>query len=139
MGVRGPHDDFEKAEGSIRAAYARFNEAQELDEIRRDYISDELEYVTRHGTFHGPDQFLSEFGVQREKWRLENDVEEVIDAGDGAIVVFVKAKRIDRDSGEVVWKAWPAIVCRVHDGRFVFFEGYIDRRKALDDLGVEQG
>jgi hypothetical protein len=80
----------------VREGYARFSERQDLEELRRDWISPDLEYVTRHGTFHG-------------------------------------------GSGDVVWKAWPAAVVRVLDGKLAFFEGYVDRRAALAALGVEQG
>jgi hypothetical protein len=139
MGARGPHDDFETAKKTIHAAYAEFNLTQDGDELHRKYISDELEYVTRQGTFHGPDQFLSELEVQRQKWALESEVEDVIDAGEGAIIVRIKFSRIDRETGDVAWKAWPAVVVRIQNGKFVFFEGYIDPRRALADFGVEQG
>ena len=72
-----------------------------------------------------------------EEWRVEVEIEEIVDAGEGAIVLN-KVRRIDKETGKVVFKAWPAIVVRVHNGKFVFFEGYVDRRKALADLGVEQ-
>jgi ketosteroid isomerase-like protein len=139
MGARGPHDDFETAKETIHAAYAEFNLTQDRDALRRKYLSDELEYVTRQGTFQGTDQFLSELEVQQQKWTLESEVEEVIDAGEGAIIGRIKFMRVDRETGEVAWKAWPAVVLRVHNGKLVFFEGYIDPRRALADFGVEQG
>jgi hypothetical protein len=137
MGARGPHDDFETAEKQARAAYASFNETQDAEELRRTYVSPELEYVTRHGTFHGPDRLFNELEVQHEKWRLENEIEEILDAGEGAMILLLKINRVDNESGEVVWKAWPAVVLRIKDGKCVFFEGYIDRRQALADFGVQ--
>jgi hypothetical protein len=139
MGARGPHDDFETAKKTILAAYAEFTLTQDSDELRRKYISDELEHVTRHGPFHGPDHFLSELEVQKRKWVLDSEVEDIIDAGDGAIIVIAKFTRVDKETGKVAWKAWPATVIRIKDGKMVFNEGYVDRRKALADYGVEQG
>jgi hypothetical protein len=139
MGERGPHDDFESAKQRALLAYETFNRAQDIDELREKFFSEDLEFVNRQGRFHGPDALMSEMGVQLEQWAMETDVEEVIDAGEGAIVLYLKVKRKDRETGEVIWKAWPAAVIRVLDGKCVFFEGYVDRRQALADLGVEQG
>jgi hypothetical protein len=77
--------------------------------------------------------------VQQRKWRIETEIEEIIDAGEGALVLMAKVRRVNGASGEVVWKAWPAAVVRVLEGKLVFFEGYVDRRAALAALGVEQG
>jgi ketosteroid isomerase-like protein len=139
MGARGPHDDFESAEKLVRRALAAYAEHGDFDRLCDDYISDDLEYVTRNGTFHGPDQWKSENAVQGSRWRLENELKDVIDAGDGALIVLGEFRRIDRETGEVAWKTWPASVVRVLDGKLVFFEGYIDSRKALEEFGVEQG
>jgi ketosteroid isomerase-like protein len=138
MGARGPHDDFETAAQVIRAGYASFSVDQDIDELCRKYVSDDLEWVTRDGILHGIEPFLERTRVQLERWRMEFEVEDVIDAGEGAVIAMTKVKRLEKGTGEVAWKAWPAVVMRVHGGKMVFNEGYVDRRKALDDLGVEQ-
>jgi ketosteroid isomerase-like protein len=137
MGARGPHDDFESAKKVIRAAFAQFALDQDLDAARA-YIDDDAEHVTRDGTFRGSERWYSDFAVQMEDWRVEVEIEEIVDAGEGAVVLLNRVRRVDKETGEVVFKAWPANVVRVHDGKFVFLEGYVDRRKALADLGVEQ-
>ncbi len=139
MPARGPHDEFDSAAETLRAGYAEFNRDQDVEAIGRKYIAPDIEYVTRDGTFNGPDRLLSELGVQQENWRVETDIEEILDAGEGALVMLTKISRIERDSGKVVWKAWPAVVVRVKDGRLAFFEGYVDSRKALADYGLERG
>jgi ketosteroid isomerase-like protein len=139
MGARGPHDDFESAARLVRRVYAEYAEHRDFDRLCDEYISDELEYVTRDGTFQGPDQWKSEIDVQKERWQLNNELKEVIDAGDGALIALTEFRRVDRESGEVVWKTWPAVVMRILDGKLVFFEGYIDSRRALEAFGVEQG
>jgi hypothetical protein len=139
MGARGPHDDFEAAAKTARAAFAHYAEHQDLDQLRDAYVSDEIEYVTRQGTFHGHDKWMSDFAVQEGNFDFHTEVEEVIDGGEGALILLNRVLRKDKETGEVVWKAWPAVVVRVLDGRFVFFEGYIDRRQALADFEVDQG
>ena len=137
MGASGPHDDFDTARKLTIAVYANFNVDQDVDELERK-ISDDLEWVSRDGTF-GKERFLEMVRTQKETWDFETEVGEIIDAGEGALIVLTTFKRIDRETGKVAWKAWPAIVLRVHEGKLVFFEGYIDSRKALAALGVEQG
>jgi len=137
MGARGPHDDFESAKRVIRAAFAQFSLDQDLDAARA-HIDDDAEYVTRDGTFRGTDRWYGELAMQMKEWRVEIEIEENVDAGEGAIILLNRVQRVDKETGEVVFKAWPAMVVRLHDGKFVFFEGYVDRRKALADLGVEQ-
>jgi ketosteroid isomerase-like protein len=139
MGARGPHDDFESAEKLIRQVYAEFSEHQDFSRTCDEYVSDDVEYVTRHGTFHGSERWKSEFESQASRWEVLNEVQDVIDAGEGAVIVLTEFRRVDRDTGEVAWKTWPAAVLRVEDGKCVFFEGYIDSRKALEEFGVEQG
>jgi hypothetical protein len=139
VGAPGPHDDFEDAKKVIRAAYAEFNLNQDLEAIREKYIADDLEYVNRYGTFNGPERYLSDLRTQADRWNLQTEVEEILDAGGGALVVLTKFSRIDADSGEVEWKAWPAAVMRVNGGKMVFFEGYVDRRDAFSDYGLERG
>jgi hypothetical protein len=56
--------------------------------------------------------------------------------GDGALIAILKVERRNRENGKSSGRAWPALVVRILDGKVVFFEGYIDRRKAIDDLGV---
>jgi ketosteroid isomerase-like protein len=139
MGARGPHDDFESAAVVVRRAYADYAEHEDFDRICDDYTTDDLEYVTRNGTFRGPEQFKSEVAAQGTRWRFENQVKDVIDGGDGVVIAITEFKRLDRDTGEVAWKTWPAAVMRVLDGKVIYWEGYIDSRKALEDFGVQQG
>jgi ketosteroid isomerase-like protein len=139
MGARGPHDHFESAAELIRRTFAEFAEHEDFKRLVDEYCSDDLEYVTRNGTFHGTEQWKSEVDVQADRWRLENEVMDIIDAGDGAVITISEFKRIDRETGEVAWKTWPAAVVRILDGKCVFFEGYIDSRKALEEFGVGQG
>jgi hypothetical protein len=138
MGARGPHDDFESAERTVREAFEHYAEHRDLDQIKDAYVAGDLEYVTRQGTFHGHDKWMDDFAVQESNFDFDNEVEEVVDGGEGAIILLNRVLRKDKETGDVVWKAWPAIVVRILDGKLVFFEGYIDRRQALADFGVEQ-
>src|SRR3954452_15277921 len=137
MGARGPHDDFESAKKVIRAAFAQFALDQDLDAAVA-HIDEDAEYVTRDGTFRGSDRWRTELGVQMQDWQVEVEIEEIIDAGEGAVVLLNKVRRVDKETGKVVFKAWPATVVRVHDGKFLFFEGYVDRRRALAELCLQE-
>ena len=137
MPAKGPHDDFESAKKVIRAGYAQFTLDGDLAATRDRFIDDEIEYVTRDGTF-GIDRWQSDREVQVGNWDIEFEIEEIIDAGGGAIVLLHKLRRVDKETGKVVFKAWPAAVVRVHDGKFLFFEGYVDRRRALAEFGLQE-
>ena len=65
-------------------------------------------------------------------------LEELIDAGEGALVVMLEVERRDPATGEVGLKAWPAVVVRVHGGKIVFLEGYVNRQKAFADLNLRR-
>jgi len=137
MPARGPHDEFDASKAIIRAAYAQLTLDNDLAEIRRRFVADDAEYVTRDGTL-GVDRWEDDWRAQTQRWKIETEVEEIVDAGEGAIIVLLKMRRIDESTGEVAFKAWPANVVRIHDGKLVFFEGYPDPRKAFADLGLEE-
>jgi ketosteroid isomerase-like protein len=134
MGARGPHDDVDSAKAVVDAALRAMNEGDVA--TGRALIDDDLEHVTRDGVVHGPGRLFEEFGTQLERWQIAYELEELIDAGEGALIAIVKVERRNRESGEVEWKAWPALVVRILNGKVIFFEGYVDRRKAIEDLGV---
>ncbi len=135
MPARGPHDDFDSARKVIRAAFSQFALDGDLAAASDRYVSEDIEYVTRDGAF-GIDRWLSDGEVQLRQWDLDIEVEEIVDAGEGAIVLLNRVRRLDRETGEAVFKAWPANVVRVDGGKVVFFEGYVDRRQALAAFGL---
>lgn len=136
MGARGPHDDPESARAVVVAAIAAINRA-DLDAAPQ-FVDENLEHVTRDGVLHGSERLLGDFAAQLERWEIAYELEELVDAGDGALIAICKVERRNRESGDLEWKAWPALVMRVSGGRIVFFEGYVDRRKAFKDLGVPE-
>ncbi len=135
MGARGPHDDFESAEEVLDAIGLAFA-AGDWDTVR-ELTDPDGEHVTRHGTVHGPEQAIADFIPQMERWTISFYREELIDADGGALVSMLEVERRNPETGEVGMTAWPAIVNRVHRGKIVFLEGYVDRRKALADLGID--
>jgi ketosteroid isomerase-like protein len=134
MGARGPHDDLDAAKATLAAALEAMNEGDVA--AGRALVAADIEHVTRDGVVHGPDRLLEEFATQLERWKITYELEELIDASEGALIAIVKVERRNRESGEVEWKAWPALVVRIFEGRVVFLEGYVDRRKAIEDLGI---
>jgi hypothetical protein len=136
VGARGPHDDFESARLVIESAIAAL--AGGDFETLRELSDPEAEHVTRDGGVRGPERLISEFAPQLDRWVVSFYVEGMIDAGGGAVVVLLEVERRNRETGKVGLKAWPANVMRVHNGRVVFLEGYVDRRRALADLGLNE-
>ena len=134
MPARGEHDDFETAEAVVHAGLAALA-AGDWETVRA-LSHEDAEHVTRDGVFFGPERMISEFSPQLERWTVSFYLEELIDAGGGALVLLLEVERRNPQTGKVGWKAWPAIVLRIHQGKTAFMEGYIDRRKALTDLGV---
>ena len=97
MGARGPRDEFlESAEKRVRQVYAEFRDHEDFNRTCDEYVSDDLEYVTRNGTFHGAERWKSEFGTQLSRWHFVNEITDVIDAGDGAVIVLTELKRLDQ-------------------------------------------
>jgi ketosteroid isomerase-like protein len=132
MGARGPHDSFEIAKEVIDSTLAAVARG-DFDEVRAN-VDPEIEHVTRNGTVRGPDRFVEEFGPQLERWAMSFYLEDLHDAGEGALIALLEVERRDRESGKVEWKAWPAIVIRVSGGKVVFLEGYVSRPKAFAAL-----
>jgi hypothetical protein len=134
MPARGEHDDFETAEAVVHAGLAAL--AAGDWEAARSLTHEDAEHVTRDGVFSGPERMISEFAPQLDRWTISFYLEDLIDAGGGALVLLLEVERRNPRTGKVGWKAWPAIVVRIYQGKVAFLEGYIDRRKALTDLGL---
>jgi hypothetical protein len=135
LGARGPHDDFEAAAATIDAGMVALA-GGDFDAVRA-LTDPECEHVTRDGVVRGPERLIADFAPQLERWAISFYLEDLRDGGEGALAGLFEVERRDRESGKLDWKAWPAIVMRVHGGRIVFLEGYIDRREALDALGLD--
>jgi hypothetical protein len=134
MPTRGEHDDFETAKAVVQAGLAAL--AGGDWEMVRSLSREDSEHVTREGVFRGPERMISEFAPQLDRWTISFDLEELIDAGGGALVLLLEVERRNPRTGKVGWKAWPAVVVRIHGSKVAYMEGYIDRRKALEDLGL---
>lgn len=134
MGARGPHDSFEVAKAVIEEGTAAL--ARGDWELVRKLADERVEHVTRDGVVPGPERLIAELAPQLERWLISFYLQEVIDGGDGALILLLEVERRNRVTGEAALKAWPAIVVRIHEGRVVFLEGYVNRAKALEALGV---
>jgi ketosteroid isomerase-like protein len=100
-------------------------------------IAEDVEYVTREGTKHGRKHVVDVWRPQLERFKIDFELERVVDAGNGKVIMLQTVTRRNPDTDEVEVRAWPATVLRVRDGQIVFVEGYQDRRKAFTDLGLE--
>lgn len=109
MGARGPHDDLDAAKAVVGVAIKAMNQGDVV--AGRALVDESLEHVTCDGVVHGPDRLFEEFRTQVDRWRIDYELEELVDAGDGVLITMLKVER-------------PRV------------GGAVDRRKAVADLGV---
>ena len=126
---------FEEAERVVRQVTEALNRG-DLDAAEA-MLADDVEWVTRDGPGRGPEILRETWAPQLERFEVKFEVERVVDAGDGRVILVQKVDRLDPETGELELRAWPALVIRVRGGKVVFVEGYPDRRKAFTDLGLD--
>ena len=126
---------FEEAERVVREVTRALNRG-DLD-TAVSMLDDDVEWVTRDGSVRGPQLFRDIWTPQLARFDVNFEIERIVDAGDGTVIVVQKVDRRDPETGDLELRAWPALVIRVENGKVVFIEGYPDRRKAFTDLGLE--
>ena len=126
---------FEEAERVVREVTRALNRG-DLD-TAVSMLDDDVEWVTRDGSVRGPQLFRDIWAPQLARFDVKFEIERIVDAGDGTVIVVQKVDRRDPETGDLELRAWPALVIRVENGKVVFIEGYPDRRKAFTDLGLE--
>jgi hypothetical protein len=97
MPARGEHDDFETAEAVVHAGLAALA-AGDWETVRA-LSHEDAEHVTRDGVFFGPERMISEFSPQLERWTVSFYLEELIDAGGGALVLLLEVERRNPQTG----------------------------------------
>jgi ketosteroid isomerase-like protein len=86
--------------------------------------------------FSGIDGLREGWGVWMEPWdEFQVSVEEMIDAGDGRVLVLASAVGKMRGTG-VELPQEVATLCRVKDGRVVEVGFYLDQAQARHDAGL---
>ena len=86
--------------------------------------------------FHGVDgivEGIAEMAAAFDPWRQE--LEEIIDAGDGAVVAFMRLTARGRESGVPVEFPW-ALLITLSGGLITSARAFIDRDEALRAAGV---
>jgi ketosteroid isomerase-like protein len=95
-----------------------------------------LVWINRDGRHQGAEAHagLREFfGSQLRQFEIRVDVQELYRAHDAGWILFWRISRVGRDPALGQMNAWPAQVVRIQDGQIVFYEGYMNRVKALTD------
>jgi ketosteroid isomerase-like protein len=93
-----------------------------------------VEGRTYHGA-RGWAETLADLDAAWDDWRQE--IEDVLDAGDAGVVVLVRLKARGRGSGAPVDRPW-AMVVTVRDGRVCATQTFLDRRRALEAVGLDE-
>jgi ketosteroid isomerase-like protein len=86
--------------------------------------------------YHGGQGFaeaMADLDAAWQKW--DQEVEQVLDAGERGVVVLVRLKARGRESGAPVDQAW-AMVITLRDGKLASSRTFLDRDKALDFAGL---
>ena len=68
---------------------------------------------------------------------FRNEVEEIVDAGDGVVVVIIRASGRGRASGTPV-EMRPGALIRLRDGQIVSTEYHLTAKAALEAAGLER-
>jgi hypothetical protein len=111
---------------------------REIRESVEELFAPDAEHVTRHGTFRGPQKFISDWEVQFQQFEVTWDIE-LFDAGDSvAVVARILRRSRDKPDGYVDAPATGGIY-RVRAGKITFFEGYYDARDAFEAAGLNPG
>jgi ketosteroid isomerase-like protein len=120
--------------GVVRDAYDAFARG-DMEALTGRHLDPEIEWRTTtdvpfQGTYRGMDEFLRGMGEWTEAFdEMTTQVEELIDAGDRAVVLHRMRGR-GRDSGvEVDLALWQVV--SVRDGRVVTMHDYPSREEAL--------
>jgi ketosteroid isomerase-like protein len=88
-------------------------------------------------TAHGHDEVIEGFVESLRDWERHSlEVEDYLDAGDRVVVLWHEAGRGKASGVEVETRT--AVVYTVRDGEVVEVQGYMDRRQALDAVGLSE-
>jgi ketosteroid isomerase-like protein len=86
--------------------------------------------------FRGVDGLREGWGVWMQPWdEFHVSVEDLVDAGDGRVVVLASALGKMRGTGAELPQE-VATLCRVEDGRIVEVDFYLDQAQARRDAGL---
>jgi ketosteroid isomerase-like protein len=86
---------------------------------------------------HGVEGFLAARGEMTAAWdSWRQDVERVLDAGDDAVVVFLRFRAMGRETAIPVEFPW-ALVVELRDGKIVTARTFLARGEALEAVGLE--
>jgi ketosteroid isomerase-like protein len=128
--------DVELVRRAIAAAIAQPPDLTSLNAL----VASEAVFTSDWGvegrTYDGPAgvaEAIAELDTLWQEWAQE--IEQVIDAGERGVVVFLRLKARGRDSGAPVEQAW-AMVSRVRDGLIVESTAFTDRARALAFAGL---
>ena len=90
------------------------------------------------GVFRGKDavrSYFAQFTEQFDEFRFE--FEDVLDAGDDRVVLLFHLHGRGKDSG-AVFEERPAWVQTIRDGKVVRIDAFLDRREALEAVGLSE-
>jgi uncharacterized protein len=113
--------------GDVEAALAAYGPKVEFD----------VSFRPDGGVYRGRDGVIRAMRDGAEPWdSWQFEVEEIIDAGDGAVVVIQEAGRGKESGAEI--KQTTFHVCTLRDGKITRQRGFMDRNQALKAAGLSE-
>ena len=89
-------------------------------------------------SYHGASGFaeaIADLNAVWQEWHQE--IDEIRDARGGDVVVLVRLVARGRESGALVEQPW-AMLITVHGGKLIASHTFLDRRRALEAVGLEE-
>jgi ketosteroid isomerase-like protein len=125
-----------------RAVAAAFLSDPPDAETLRDVLEPDCVFVTNWGVgeaeHHGLDEALAGRAEMSRVWASwAQEVEQVLDAGDGRVVALLRLRATGRGSAVPVEFAW-AIVATLRNGRIATARTVLSQADALKAVGLEQ-
>jgi len=125
----------------VRAASEGFNadgSTGTLPFLHSEIVWDESNLPPRQpGIYQGHEGVLRLGRENAELWKdIRVDIDELVDAGNGNVVAFVRVRGRGRHTGEKVELAMSQ-VWTIHDGKGCHVKLYLDRQEALEAADTE--
>lgn len=145
----GGYDGFEDAKRPVLRWYelaleanAAVGDPARLQSVRDEasrLFADDCEYVTRRGTFRGPDKFISQWEAQLERYAIswEPHPPRLFDAGDAVVTVARLVRRVRGDPSRYLDEPMAAAIFRVRNGVLVYIDTFLDARDAFEAAGLD--
>jgi len=133
-----PQEDVEIVRRAIQASTAQPPDFETVNALYHPEHVLTSDWGIEGRRYHGASGFaeaVADLNAAWQEWRQE--VDDVLDAGGGDVVVLVRLIARGRESGALVEQPW-AMVITVRDRKLFASHTFLDRHRALKAVGLEE-